>query len=69
MVWRGADRDLMYERNEFKLRIPEDQLRMPLTNVNNQIEFEESPTTNDQLNEISIQDTSVKISNAKKWGK
>lgn len=69
MVWRGADRDLLYERNDFKLRIPEEQLRMPLTNIENQIQLEESQNIENQSNEISIQESTIKFSNTKNWGK
>lgn len=68
MVWRGADRDLLFERNDLKLQIPKEQLRMPLTNVENQIELEESQNIENQSNEISIHESAVKFSNAKNWG-
>lgn len=29
MVCRGPDRDIMYDKNDFKLQLPEEQVRMP----------------------------------------
>jgi hypothetical protein len=37
MVWRGPDRDVLYEGNEFSLRVPEheQQVRLPLCEAEN----------------------------------
>jgi hypothetical protein len=35
MVCRGADRDLLYHKNEFSLQVPEDQIRLPMQDVEN----------------------------------
>ncbi len=40
MVCRGPDRDLLYQNNEFKLQVPEDQVRLPMNEIENIAHFE-----------------------------
>jgi hypothetical protein len=35
MVCRGADRDLLYQKNEFNLRVSDDQIKLPMQEVEN----------------------------------
>jgi len=55
MVYRGAERDILYEKNEFSLRVPADeqQIRLPFNEVDN--------NQRDNTNSVSYYETTPVI--------
>ena len=55
MVYRGAERDILFEKNEFSLRVPADeqQIRLPFNEVDN--------NQRDNTNSVSYYETTPVI--------